>query len=235
MSFRKSLLIGVAILALAVSISAQSSTAGTETVTGTVVSSGPAVVVIDTDAGRQTFVVDTDSTVPSNLVAGSRVTVNFNRLSDDRMHAATVALLGTEPISSDATTAPPSMGPTQTVTGTVISSGNGQLVVDTPSGQRTFIVDDDSHLASDVTVGSRASVAYHTLSSGRLHAGDVTLMMAAQPQATTPMAAAPAPAPAPMRTASALPQTASDLPLVGLVGLIALAGAVGVRVVRHTD
>jgi len=232
MSLCKSLLIGVAILALAASLSAQSSTAGTETITGTVVSSGPALVVIDTDAGRKTFVVDTDSTVPSNLAAGSRVTVDFNRLSDDRMHAATVALLGTEPVTRTATTAPPSMGPAQTVTGTVISSGNGQLVLDSPTGRRTFIVDDDSHLASDVTVGSRATVEYHTLSSGRLHAGDVTMAMAAQPYATTPMAAAPAPAR--VRTASALPQTASDLPLVGLVGLITLEGAVGVRVARHT-
>ncbi|PYQ43309.1 MAG: hypothetical protein DMF77_10375 [Acidobacteria bacterium] len=83
-----------------------------------------------------------------------------------------------------------------------------------------------------MTVGSRATVEYRTLSGGRLHAGDVTMAMAAQPYATTPMAAAPAPAR--VRTASALPQTASDLPLVGLVGLIALAGAVGVRVARHT-
>ncbi|HEU0104914.1 MAG TPA: hypothetical protein VFT38_02005 [Vicinamibacteria bacterium] len=232
MSFRQSLLIGIAILALAVSLSAQSSTASTETITGTVVSSGPALVVIDTAAGQKTFVVDTESTVPASLVTGSRVTVDFNRLSDDRMHATTVAVLGTEPITSTATTAPPAMGPAETVTGTVISSGNGQLVVDTPTGQRTFIVDDDSHLASDVTVGSRAAIEYHTLSGGRLHAGDVTMVMAEQPYATTPMAAAPAPAR--VRTASALPQTASDLPLVGLVGLIALAGGVGVRVARHT-
>jgi hypothetical protein len=170
--------------------------------------------------------------VPSSLVAGSRVTVDFNRLSDDRMHAATVALLGTEPITDAATTAPPPMGPAETVTGTVISSGSGQLVLDTPAGQRTFVVDSDSHLAADVSAGSRATVEYHTLGSGRLHAGEVTVVMAAQPYATTPMPAAPAPAP--VRTASVLPQTASDLPLVGLVGLIALAGAVGVRLARPT-
>ncbi len=233
MSFRKSLLIGIAILALAGSVSAQSSTAANETVTGTVVSSGPASVVIDTDAGRQTFVVDTESTLPANLVAGSRVTVNFNRLADNRMHAATVAVLGTEPISATATAAPPSMGPTRTVTGTVFSSGNGQLVLDTDNGRRTFIVDNDSHLASDVTVGSRATVEYHTMSGGRLHAADVTMVMAAPPLPTAPVAAESAPAP--VQTASTLPQTASDLPLLGLVGLIALAGAVGVRVARrHT-
>jgi MYXO-CTERM domain-containing protein len=60
------------------------------TVTGTVVSSSGTEIVVDTSAGRQRYVVDSNSTVPAGLAAGTRVTVNFHRLEGDVLHVATV-------------------------------------------------------------------------------------------------------------------------------------------------
>lgn len=225
MTWRSLLVVGILALAVSGTVSAQTPMGSTETVTGTVVSSSGGTLIIDTDTGRQTYVVDADSRLPANLAAGSRVTVDFHRLADGRMHAANATLLGTEPAAT-ATTAPAStssMGPTQTVTGTVITSGSTQIVLDTATGRRTFIVDADSDVDTDVIAGSRATVEYHTLADGRLHAAEVDLDTAA--------AAAPAPA----QMASDLPQTASDLPTVGLVGLLALAAGLALRVARqHT-
>jgi len=225
MTWRTLLVVGIAVvLAVAGTASAQTPMGSTETVTGTIVSTGGGSLVINTDTGRQTFFTDADSRLPSNLTTGSRVSVDFPRLSDGRMHAASATLLGTAPISTTGAVTTPSMGPTQTVTGTVVTSGSTQIVLDTATGRRTFIVDADSDVDSDVIAGSRATVEYHTLADGRLHAADVDHLE---------MAAVAAPAPAQM--ASDLPQTASDLPTVGLVGLIALAGGLAVRFARqHT-
>ncbi len=46
-------------------------------------------------------------------------------------------------------------------------------------------------------------------------------------------AAKPAPAPAPAPAAEELPATAGPLPLVGLLGALALVGAIGVNAVRR--
>jgi hypothetical protein len=217
MTWRTLLVVGICVLAVAGTTSAQTPMGSTETVTGTIVSSGGGSLVIDTDTGRQTFFTDADSRLPSTLTTGSRISVDFHRLSDGRMHVASATLLGTAPISTTAT------GPTQTVTGTVVSSGSTQIVLDTATGRRTFIVDADSDVDSDVIAGSRATVEYNTFADGRLHAEEVDLEMAA------------AAAPAPVQMASDLPQTASDLPTVGLVGLIALAGGLAIRFARqHT-
>jgi hypothetical protein len=57
----------------------ESQGAATGTVTGRVVSSSATQLVIETSSGRQTFTVDTSSTVPRDLAAGTEVTVDYNR------------------------------------------------------------------------------------------------------------------------------------------------------------
>jgi hypothetical protein len=96
MKFRFACVLSVLALALAVTSTAQTDASRysgpTAAVSGKVVSSSSASLVIETDAGtRQTFVVDSASSVPSNLSAGSRVTVNFHT-ADAGFHAATVTL-----------------------------------------------------------------------------------------------------------------------------------------------
>ena len=74
-----------------------SDTASTRTMTGTVVSSTTSQLIIDTGSGpQQTFAVDDRSVLPSDLTAGSRVTVSY-RDDKDMMSVAKVTL---EPAST---------------------------------------------------------------------------------------------------------------------------------------
>ncbi|PYQ16965.1 MAG: hypothetical protein DMF80_03000 [Acidobacteria bacterium] len=76
------------VLVLAVPAMAQTD----KTVSGKVVSSTSDQLVIQTDEGRQmTFKVDTQSTVPSALQAGNRVSVNYHELAGGNYHAASVS------------------------------------------------------------------------------------------------------------------------------------------------
>jgi hypothetical protein len=172
------------------------------------------------------------------------------------------------------------------VNGTVVSSDSSQLVIDTADGRRTFMVDGTSNLPAGLVAGSRVSVSYHDMGSGRFHVASATMDTAAAPAepmvtrdttgttaptttpaevppaastdtsargtATTPPVASTdtpvrsttpaAPADTDTDTTSAdtpatttgrnLPATASPLPLVGLVGLLALAGGVAARYIR---
>lgn len=170
-----------------------------------------------------------------------------------------------------------------TLAGTVVSHDARQLVLDTDTGRRTFVVDKDSNLPLDLAVGSRVDVVYHDLGDGSFHVAAATVIVPADPVTTAEADPAPVtdpvtattptadvhphagevePAPAPVTTTSAgvdagevepvtaattsatadidepapvareLPATASSLPLVGLVGLLALAGGMAVRFMR---
>src|SRR5262249_4114139 len=56
----------------------------------TVVSSSASELVISTPSGQQRYIVDTNTSIPSDLAAGTRVTVEFHRLDGNRRHAARV-------------------------------------------------------------------------------------------------------------------------------------------------
>ncbi|HVS64791.1 MAG TPA: hypothetical protein VMT85_14950 [Thermoanaerobaculia bacterium] len=93
-----------------------------------------------------------------------------------------------------------------TVSGTVVSATSTQLVIDTDAGTRmTFALDPNS--ATRFAVNERVTVAYHTETGGTVH-------QAVRVAATR------------------LPATAGGLPLIGLLGLLAVGGAVAVRVAR---
>lgn len=92
-----SLLLGVAVLALAVPVMAQTE----QTVSGTIVSSTPVQVVVKTADGREmTFAVDAQSTVPSGLIAGNPVTVIYHDMGNNTLHAARVTSTGTTTTTS---------------------------------------------------------------------------------------------------------------------------------------
>jgi len=66
------------------------------TVAGKVVSSDSTMLIVQTDAGNQmTFVVDTDSDVPTTLTPGDRITVRYHNLDGGRYHAANVTMATT--------------------------------------------------------------------------------------------------------------------------------------------
>jgi hypothetical protein len=104
-------LAALASLALAGSLLAQSSPVQvppgtpTSTLNGTVVAVSNNALVIETPNGRQRFIVDANSTLPANLAAGTRVSVEYHRLEGDRRHVARVTT--TPPSSTQRADAPP--------------------------------------------------------------------------------------------------------------------------------
>jgi hypothetical protein len=108
-------LLSVAALALAMPLLAQDA----KTTSGKVVSSTPEQVVVQTDDGSQmTFKVDAQSTVPTGLSAGSRVTVTYHELGGGMFHAASVAAIdaGTSPTMNTKEAPPPRPATTTTTT-----------------------------------------------------------------------------------------------------------------------
>ena len=118
---RRHLLLGlaaIASLALAGNLLAQGAPVPvppgtpTSTLTGTVAASSSRELVVETASGRQRFVVDANSTLPKDLAAGTRVSVEYHRLEGGRLHAARVTAT---PEAAPRTDAPP---PSQVPTGT---------------------------------------------------------------------------------------------------------------------
>jgi len=125
--------LSIALLALAGGLAAQGTdpAATTQTLTGTVVSSSSSSLVIDTDTGtRQTFMVDAQSTLPTGLAPGTRISVDYHTLSGGQFHAARATTLGaaapTQPTTEARpmdTTAPPDTTTSSSMPSTDASTG----------------------------------------------------------------------------------------------------------------
>ncbi len=152
-------------------------------------------------------------------------------------------------VSAWAQTDSTSMGPTLTTTGKVLSWSPSSLVLQSDSDPRMTLAIDSmtTKPATDLKVGDRVTVDYHALANGTFHAAKIApaaSAMAEQP--LTPPTSYPAPAPSATamnddvddtdndQYARTLPQTASPEALVGLIGLLALGGAVGLRAARRS-
>ncbi len=118
---RRHLLLGLAALAalaLAGNLLAQGSPVQvppgtpTSTLNGTVVAVSASELVIETPNGRQRFIVDSNSTLPANLAAGTRVSVEYHRLEGDRRHVARVSIPAPAPSRADTPPAARSLDPT---------------------------------------------------------------------------------------------------------------------------
>lgn len=66
--------------------------APTASVNGTLLSMGVEELVIETKAGRQSFIVDAKTALPKALAVGACVTVDYQKLDDGRMHASRVTV-----------------------------------------------------------------------------------------------------------------------------------------------
>jgi hypothetical protein len=94
-----------------------------------------------------------------------------------------------------------------TVSGTVVSATSTELVIDTDAGTRmSFALDPTS--TTRFAVNERVTVAYHSETGGTVRQA---VRVDAEPR---------------------LPATAGSLPLIALLGLLALGGAIAVRVAR---
>jgi hypothetical protein len=117
--------------------------------------------------------------------------------------------------------------PTQTLSGTVVSSTGDSLVIRTDDGtERTFKVDSQSSLPASLATGVRVSVTYHRMEGGVDHAAKVTLAGTDSTARTEP----PMRTDEPARSASGeLPATAGPVPQLILLGLGSLAAGLGLR------
>ena len=127
--------------------------------------------------------------------------------------------------------------PTQTVSGVVVSSTNDSLVVRTDDGtERTFKVDAQTNLPTNLGSGTRVTVAYHRMEGGVDHAARVTSAAAdtgRAPQPREPMrrddTARGTTEDPNLMAGDQLPATAGPVPQLVLVGLGALVAGLGLR------
>jgi len=124
-----------------------SSTSSSATVTGTVVSSSDNELVIDTATGRQRFVVVSGtSDIPSNLSAGTEVTVEF-RTSGDQHQVARVT----------ASTTPSPADPTLSAQATRDADRDTDVTTDIDRDRRAGVADRDADPDGDDALPATAS------------------------------------------------------------------------------
>jgi hypothetical protein len=239
-------ILSILALALALPVLAQSE----QTASGTVVSSSATQVVIRTTDGRQiTFVTDADTNRPSTLTEGSAVTVRYHDMNGT-MHAASVTA------GSAASPATPTAGSTPTGTSATGATATDRTRPTTDATGNDARTDTRSNMQQNTT-GSTATTGT-TSSSAAPSTGAIG---PSSPRRTGTAAASTAPTQDPSTgettrsdttaadtattgamaqdqgasTASSrtMPATASPLPLVGLSGLLALAGGLGARFLRR--
>jgi hypothetical protein len=150
-----------------------------------------------------------------------------------------VAQYAAQDAAQETQTAPSTPTQDRMVMGTVVSISEASLVVQTTEGDRMiFVRDASSNIPPVVTAGTSVHVVYDAPSPGILHvsrvevnvSGSDTKMDNAQSATGTTSSTS-------ARTSSSqtgagtetMPRTASSLSLIGLVGILALAGGFTIR------
>lgn len=208
MKSRTLFLAAVLSLCLGAVVSAQQTT-----VEGTVVSNSGGTLVLNTAEGTRTFLVDGQTSVPATLAAGTRVTIEYQTTSDNQMHAFKVTPAGPPPATTTDTT-------TADATGTASSTT-------APAATTTAPAETTTAPAPAPATGSTMTDTTTTTTSPST--------AATQPTTTPSTTATDTTTTAPMTADTSnerLPATASPLPLIALVGTLALAAGVALRL-RH--
>lgn len=203
MKARVALLASIFSLGLAAMAAAQVST-----VEGTVVSNSGGVLVVDTDSGQRTFMVDAQSSLPADLAAGSRVRVEYHTLANDKFHAFKVSSLGAETTTTTTGTETAPAGTATGMTGTPTTTAPADTPTTTGTTGTTTGTMQDRPVTDTTT----------TTTTTTTQATDTT------PSTTSDTTSEPA-----ERT---LPATASPLPLLALAGGLAMAGGALLRRLR---
>jgi hypothetical protein len=137
-----------------------------------------------------------------------------------------------KPKDPAATTALAAASTDISVSGKVVSSTSTELVIHTDAGRpMTFQLDPKTHPAASFTVGERVTVQYHSLSGGTVYQA-ASIALARYDDPAEPANTEPRDYEADTSTRSRLPATASVLPMIGLLGLLAVSGALVVRMAR---
>jgi hypothetical protein len=120
---------------------------------------------------------------------------------------------------------------TATLTGVVVSSGNTSLVVRTDDGAaQTLVIDTTTAMpGAGVAAGDHVTIRYRPLDASRSQAVSIAVV-----EAGPGTEASPDPSERTTTDPGRLPATASPMPLLGLLGLTALAGGLFLRMLaRH--
>ena len=149
---------------------------------------------------------------------------------------ALVAIASThQPAKADA--------PLVTITGTVVSVDGDVLVLSTDKGNLTFDMDKDTVRPANIAVGNRITVSYDSDDKTTDKMDARQIVMAPEVSSITPTPTTTTPEPTRVQAEPTttpvdeepreLPATASPLPMVGVLGLLALAGGLMLRKPRR--
>jgi LPXTG-motif cell wall-anchored protein len=214
MKTRVALLASIFSLCLVAFVAAQVSTT-----TGTVVSNSGGVLVVDTASGQRSFMVDAQSSVPADLAAGARVTVEYHTLANDKFHAFKVT-----PSSGTAPTM--GTGTTGTTGSTPATSTTAPSMQERPTTTASPSMQERPTTTASPSMQERPATPTTGTTTGTLQDRPTTTgndTTSAPPADTTGTMADD------RSTTRELPATASPLPLLALAGSLALAGGALLR------
>ena len=121
--------------------------------------------------------------------------------------------------------------PLVTISGTVVSVTDQVLVLATDKGNLTFDLDKDTVKPAAIAVGSRITVSYDSddKTTDKMDARQIVMSPEASVATPAPQTTPQETNPAPQEEREELPQTASPLPLIAVLGLLSLAGGIMLR------
>jgi RNase P/RNase MRP subunit p29 len=212
-------------------------------------------LVIETAQGRETFKVDQSNTAVdfNSIREGEQVEISFTGTSSTDRRISSLHVTpdrigqqgqygtgteqtagqkstsgtGTEQRASQRTGASSPAAGQQRISGRVVNVEDKKIVLETPNGRETFVLDETS-TAVDLArfqQGDQVVVMYSGTGANRRI---MSIQASGESRASQRGQSGDA-QPAGQR----LPQTASELPFIGLVGLFLLAAAFGLRYVRR--
>lgn len=180
-------------------------------------------------SGESVSAFDTDATDLDAWTKGSVTTVSADTSSASTASTTSATTTSTTSTAS-ATTAATTTEPTTT------ASTASTTTAPTTSASTSTASTTTAPTTTVATTTAPATTAPTTTAPATPEPAPTPVVTTPTPEpAPTPMITTPPSQPEPVGTSGReLPRTASELPTVGLIGLIALAGALGVRMVRRS-
>lgn len=183
------------------------------TITGTVVSVNDTSLVLDTASGQLTIQLNDATQKPQDLQAGDKVGVDYTRTAQGVMIASQIRPSGEESTEAAETDATASTATTTEESSETAAEENAEAMnepSEATESSESELNEDTYSQPADTGSMNQESSAYQETNEQALNENEATEQTSAY-------------------SGENLPATGSDLPLLGLLGLLSLAGAVGIR------